>query len=118
MISHIVLFNPKPGVTTEQLRVFALAIQEACRSIPSTKRALVGRSVTVDAGYHRSFGEKTYNFAAVIEFNGESDLVEYLRHPLHRELGRLFWETCGSTVVVEARMADARTDEMIDLLAE
>ncbi len=46
-------------------------------------------------------GDKTYEFAAVLEFEDESRLVTYLTSPMHEELGRLFWQYCESAVVSE-----------------
>ena len=118
MISHIVLFNPRPDVTIEQRRSFALTISETCRSIPTVRAARLGRSKEINSGYPRSFGEKTYPYAAVIDFDSETELVAYLQHPLHRELGRLFWETCESTVVLEVEMMDGRSNQVVDFLVE
>jgi hypothetical protein len=118
VISHIVLFNPKPDVTPDQRRSFALAVRETCRSIDVVQAARIGRAKDVPAGYSRSLGEKTYQYAAVLDFDTEADLVKYLQHPLHRELGRLFWETCESTIVVEVEMKDGRSAEVIEFLVE
>lgn len=116
MISHIVLFNPKRDLPVDKRRAFALSIQETCRSIEVVQSARIGRAVDVNAGYSRSFGEQTYQFAAVIDFLNRTDLVQYLQHPLHRELGRLFWETCESTVVLEVEMRDGKVDGIVDFL--
>lgn len=118
MISHIVLFKAKSGLSRAQQESFALKIQETCRVIPTVRRALVGRSTDVDAGYSRSLGDNTYEFAAVLDFDSEGDLREYLQHPLHRELGRQFWECCESTVVMEVDAVDARTDDIGSLLVK
>ncbi|HKW00410.1 MAG TPA: Dabb family protein [Vicinamibacterales bacterium] len=116
MIGHLVLFNAKPEATDEQLRSFARAISEACRQIPSIQRVQIGRRVTVDAGYPRSFGEKTYNYAAVFEFRDTAALKQYLNHPLHHQLGRMFWEMCEATTVVEVELADGKSDQLVDFL--
>ena len=117
MVVHIVLFNPKLGLTTDQLRSFAQSIQTITRSIDHIRRALVGKAVHVVPSYPRSLGDQTYEFAAVLEFDSTQDLAAYLEHPSHRELGRLFWDYCGSAVVMEAELRDALTDE-IGSLAE
>jgi hypothetical protein len=118
MISHIVLFNPKAGVGESDIRAFAKTIQDACRQIETIQRANVGRRIDVDAGYDRLFGEKTYQFVAIFEFVDSSGLKAYLKHPLHKHLGKLFWEMCESTVVVEAAMADGRSEELVDFLLD
>ena len=69
--------------------------------MPSIERAVIGRTVHVDPGYARSFGETTYTYAAIVEFSDQKGLVDYLTHPLHQELGTLFWEACERTAIVE-----------------
>ena len=118
MISHIVLFNAKRNVSFADRQSFALQIRDVCRAISAVKNARVGRHVTVDPGYERSFGDKTYEFAAILDFDKADDLIEYLQHPLHHELGRLFWVYCESTIVVEVESRDAKSDSIVDLLAE
>jgi stress responsive alpha/beta barrel protein len=116
MIGHLIFFNAKPQATDVQLRSFARAISEACRLIPAIHRVQIGRRAAVDAGYARSFGEKTYNYAAIFEFGDASALKQYLNHPLHHELGRMFWEMCESTTVVEVELADGKSDRLVDFL--
>jgi hypothetical protein len=118
MIAHIVLFNPKAGVSESDIRSFAKTIQGVCRQIQAIQRPQVGRRIDVDAGYPRSFGEKTYRFVAIFEFENSAKLREYLEHPLHRHLGKLFWEMCESTVVIEAAMADGRGEELVGFLLD
>jgi len=116
MIAHIVLFNPKPGTSESELRSFAKTIADACTKIAAIERSRVGRRIELDAGYARSFGEKTYNFAAVFEFADAAALRAYLNHPAHQRLGQMFWEVCESTVVIEAAMADGRSEGIVDFL--
>jgi hypothetical protein len=116
MIVHLVLFNPKPEASPESLRSFARTIHESCRRIPSIERVRIGRKTTFDAGYARSFGDQTYRYVAILEFGDEDGLKQYLTHPLHAELGRMFWENCESTVVVEARAMDGTADGVVEFL--
>jgi len=116
VISHIVLFTPKDGLTAGQTLLFAQQLQLTMGSVPSVRRATVGRRVEIDSGSTRSFGDTAYQFSAVVEFDGISGLLEYLSHPLHHELGRLFWEHCSATAILEVDAVDARTCAVIDLL--
>jgi Stress responsive A/B Barrel Domain len=118
VISHIVLFRAKDGLTPQQRSSFALKIQEACRVIPNVRRALVGRCRNIDAGYSRSLGDNTYEFAAVLDFDSVDDLRSYLQHPLHRDLGRQFWQCCESTIVMDVEAVDAMMEEISGLLVE
>ena len=116
MISHIVLFNPKDGLTDADVRLFAQQLHETMRAIPTVLRATVGRRVHIDSGETRIFGDVAYKYSAVVEFADPAGLLAYLTHPLHRELGRRFWESCASTVVIEVETADAKSTDVVDLL--
>jgi hypothetical protein len=112
VVVHLVLFNPKPTLDKDQLKSFAQTVQAQLRAIPGITRALVGKAIDLQPSYPRSLGDQTYEYAAIMEFQREEDLLAYLEHPTHRQLGRLFWDACGSTVVMEARMADVLQDDI------
>jgi hypothetical protein len=116
MIIHLVLFNPKPGLSDAQSRLFAQSVGEAFRSIDCIERVRLGPRISVDPGYVRLFGDKTYQFVAILEFPDRAALVAYLQHPRHQVLGRLFWEACESTIVSEHEMVDGRSAELEQLL--
>jgi hypothetical protein len=101
MICHIVLFTPRSDLPTDRLLAFAQSVLDSCRTIPSIARAVIGKSIPVDAGYKRSFGDTTYSHAAVIEFADQQRLRDYLTHPLHAALGQQFWDVSTAMVVVE-----------------
>lgn len=61
-------------------------------------------------------GDMTYDAAAVLEFTDQPALQVYLEHPIHKELSRLFWLHCHSTLVVDAEMGDAATEPVASLL--
>jgi hypothetical protein len=116
VIAHIVLFNPKPNLSTQDVQLFAQQLRLTVNSVTSVRRAMVGKRLAVQDGDHRNFGDATYEFAAVVEFDDPDGLSAYLAHPAHQELGRLFWLYCASTVVVEVRSVDAKSDEVFELL--
>ena len=117
MIGHIVLFTPKAELSAPQRRSFAQSVLDTCGAIPSVRRVCIGRRIDVDPGYGRNLGDKTYDFAAVLEFDGREDLVAYLTDPRHHALGRLFWEYCEASVVSEVEYIDARAPDAADKLA-
>lgn len=116
MIAHIVLFEPKPGISSEQRRSFAIKFGRAVRDIGTVGRGYLGKAADIDAGYERSFGDKTYSYAAVLEFSDREGLLAYLRHPLHVEIGRLFWQACERTAIVEVDTRDIEDPELGDFL--
>jgi hypothetical protein len=117
VIAHIVLFQPKPAVTDTDRVAFARQFERVCREIPTVRRAVVGKRTEIDPGYPRSFGEGNYTFAAMLEFDTRDGLIAYLQHPLHRELGRLFWLVCERTAIVEVEIADTRTTDLASFMA-
>jgi hypothetical protein len=113
VVTHIVLFTPKPSLDSASLRSFAQLIQASLRQIPGVRRAYIGKAIDVSPAYERILGDKTYKYAALLEFDDAAALEAYLNHPLHRELGRLFWANCGSTVIHEAAMTDVLKDDLV-----
>lgn len=118
MISHIVLFQPKAGLTEDQILLFAQQFKLVMDTVPGISRGQVGRSVDIYSGEDRNLGDKAYSFAAVLEFEDAGALVSYLHHPEHRKLGRLFWEYCDSTVVMEAETVDVKAGSVVSLLVK
>jgi hypothetical protein len=108
VIQHIVLFTPKDGLSDEERRRFAKTTLEALSDSPDIARYTVGRRVEIDPGYPRSFGDGSYEYAAVLEFDDRDSLVRYLTSTSHAQLGRLFWETCGKTIVMEVEVGDPK----------
>lgn len=118
MIAHIVLFSPKAQLNMAERLAFAQTVLDVCSAISAISRFRVGRRIDVDPGYVRSFGQETYEFAAVLEFESQADLVRYLQDPEHHRLGRLFWESCDRTVVSEVVMASGTDPEAAMFLAD
>jgi len=116
VISHIVLFNAKPNLSRADVQVFAQQLRATMVAAASVRRATVGRRIPISSDDRRDFGDATYEFAAIVEFDDKNGLTEYLKHPMHQDLGRLFWLHCASTVVLEVEAVDAKSPEVIPLL--
>jgi hypothetical protein len=116
VIAHIVLFTPKATLSDSSKRLFAQSVVKTLSAIEHVTAAKVGRRVDVDPGYGRHLGDSTYEFAAIIEFESRSALVDYLVDPRHQELGRLFWESCDRTVVSEVEYVDLASRNAVDEL--
>ncbi len=78
-----------------------MSVMRALAAISSVRRSFVGRRIDVDPGYKRVFGDKTYEYAAVIEFDNREGLLSYLSDEKHLAIGTLFWKNCSSAVVSE-----------------
>lgn len=112
MIQHIVLFKPRDDATRDELEAFITAFERACREIPGVARAVVGKDAQLGVDYAGEFADQRYTYSAVMDFADRAALFSYLQHPLHVALGKLFWRTCESTVILDAEAADAKTESL------
>jgi hypothetical protein len=116
MIAHIVLFQPREDSTLEEQASLVEAISVACREIPSVVRAQIGKRIKIGAGYEEQVGRMAYSHAAIIEFESREKLVEYLEHPLHGQLGQLFWQVCKSALIEDMEVTQASSASVDYLL--
>lgn len=88
MISHVVLFRPRPTLTEEERRALVQLLQRAVDGIPTIKRSFIGKRILLNRpGYETEMAEH-FEYSAIFEFDSEADLRAYLDHPSHLELGR------------------------------
>jgi hypothetical protein len=105
MIVHVVLFRPRPDLTTAARSDLAETLTTALRYIPSVRRARVGRRVRHGRPYEQLM-QVDYSHAAVVEFDDLSGLQAYLAHPAHEQLAARFF-----AAFEEALMYDFELDE-------
>jgi hypothetical protein len=110
VIQHIVLFTPKASIPEHVRTEFAGLVRRTLSGSPHVTRFTIGARVDVDAGYQRSFGDATYDFAAVIEFESRDRLVAYLTDPDHLRLGEAFWQYSERCVVCEVEVSEQQRD--------
>ena len=115
MIAHIVLFQPKQNLSLDDKRALLRAFRSALAAVPAVQRVRIGRSTSVGAAYESSTSK--YGYAAVIEFAGVPELQGYLRHPAHQELGRMFFEACAATTIVDVELIEG-LDAAVERLLE
>jgi hypothetical protein len=105
MIGHVVLFRPKPDLSTADREAFVAALERALKDIPGIAGARVGRRLRLGRLYDAQ-GAQDYPFAAFLEFNTEADLRAYLDHPTHQELGRRFYQTADAALACDFELLD------------
>ena len=105
MITHVVLLRPRPGLSSEQRSGLAEALRTAIRSIPSIRRARVGRRLTHGRPYEQLM-RVDYEYAAFLDFEDLNGLKAYLEHPAHEELAKRFFD-----ILEEGLMYDFDVDE-------
>jgi len=101
MIAHIVLFRPKASLSDDARRALIAALQQAVSGIPSIRRTTIGRRVLLNRpGYETQMAEH-YEYSAILEFEDESDLREYLDHPAHVSLGKLLFTSADAVLAYD-----------------
>ena len=101
MISHVVLFRPRPSLTPDQRQTLVNALQRAVEGIPQIKRATIGKRLLLDRpGYEKQMAEH-YEYSAILEFDSEADLRAYLDDPNHAELGRLLFTSAEAVLAYD-----------------
>lgn len=101
MISHIVLFRPKPTLSVDEKRTLISALERAVSGIPTIKRTTIGQRILLDrSGYETQMAEH-YEYSAILEFDNETDLRAYLDHPSHVSLGRLLFTSADAVLAYD-----------------
>lgn len=89
------------------------ALRVAVTGIPEIKRVRIGRRILIGRDYEAQMTDH-YEYAAIIEFDSESDLRAYLDHPQHQELGRRFFQSADAALVYD--FAGVEPDRVRELL--
>jgi len=101
VISHVVLFRPRPSLTADQRHTLVNALRRAVEGIPQVKRATIGKRLLLDRpGYEKQMAEH-YEYSAILEFDSEADLRAYLDDPDHAELGRLLFTSADAVLAYD-----------------
>jgi len=77
MLKHIVMVNFKAEVSQQERDEFAKKVPETLAQIPGTKNVFIGQAS--EAG-----GKARYAAALFMDFDSETTLKGYLKHPIHK----------------------------------
>ena len=105
MVTHVVLFRPRPGLDAEGRQRLATAFERALREIPSIRRAQVGRRILHGRPYEQLM-TVDYQYAAILEFDTAEDLTVYLTHEAHDSLGAQFFEAFDVALMYDYEMQE------------
>jgi hypothetical protein len=101
MIAHVVLFRPKPALSSAERAALIDALRTAVDGIPQIKRTTIGTRILLNRpGYETQMAEH-YEYSAILEFDSEADLRAYLDHPAHTNLGRLLFTTAAAVLAYD-----------------
>ena len=111
MIAHMVFFQPKQGTSVAERRSFVDALRSVAREIAVIRRVRVGNTLSIGQMPIDILGQKTFDYAAILEFDDQAGLKEYLDHPVHDKLRGLFWTLCDATLIADVDMADPLSED-------
>jgi Stress responsive A/B Barrel Domain len=105
MIAHVVLYEIRPDLDPAERERLERTVRTTLRSIPSVRRWVIGQRTMIGASYE-ALMQLAFEYAAVVEFADAAGLRDYLEHPLHDELARLFWSCSERTLVFDYEIKD------------
>ncbi len=117
MLTHVVLFRPKPGLTSTDADALASAIEGAARDIPAVRRFEVGRR-TADAPAYLPGAAPDFPYVAMVWVEDRAALDRYLAHPAHQALGAAFHAALGAALVFDFDTETVAAGGVRQLLAE
>jgi hypothetical protein len=100
MITHVVLFRPRTGLSVDERRRLADALRSAIETIPSIRRARIGRRVLHGRPYEQLM-RVNYEYAALFDFDNVDGLKAYLAHPAHETLATRFFEALEESLIYD-----------------
>jgi hypothetical protein len=116
MILHIVLIEPRPDLTSEEVASFLRALETASREIPTILDVRAGPVRDLGLGYEDRSDGRAFSHAAVFGFASVDALMAYLVHPAHAALGAQFWQVAARTLIVDVDAVDPRVDTLVAAL--
>ena len=106
MISHIVLFKPKPTVGPAERSAIVEHLKTAIAQCPTVRGCRVGRRVRHGLpGYEQQMAED-YQFALILDFDSVEGLVEYLQNPAHAGIGGLFTSAASASIAYDYEVVE------------
>jgi hypothetical protein len=101
MISHVVLFRPKAGLSVADRHALIEALRHAVSGIPAIKHTTVGKRILLNRpGYETEMAEH-YEYSAILDFDSEAELRAYLDHPAHSQLGTLLFTSAEAVIAYD-----------------
>lgn len=90
MMMHILLLQPKPETTSEEMQIVLGQVKALKQKIPGI--------VDVQAGENRNTNNHGYTYGFVIHFADEAHMTAYFPHPEHRAVGAELRRLCSSLI--------------------
>jgi len=106
MITHVILFKPKPDISAAERQAVVDGLTAAARGIPSIRKLRVGTRVKHGLpGYEQAMRED-FDYAVIVELDDLEGLKSYLAHPLHKAIGQHFTQSSSAALAYDYEMQD------------
>jgi len=106
MISHIVLFRPKPDLTEAERQAVIDDLRTAASAIPTVRGLRVGRRIRHGRPGYEQLMREDFEFIVVIDFDDVEGLTAYLAHPQHAAIGMHFVQASAAALAYDYEMED------------
>ena len=100
VITHVVLLRPRADLPATERAGLAEALRVAIETIPSIRRARIGRRVRFGRGYEELM-RTDYEFVALLDFDDLDGLKAYLDHPAHEALAARFFQVLDDALMYD-----------------
>lgn len=101
MISHVVLFRPKPDLTATQRDALMADLKAAAAGIPSIRSLRIGRRVKHGLPGYEQLMREDFEFILIVEFDDVQGLSDYLTHPAHAAIGSHFMQSSAAALAYD-----------------
>jgi hypothetical protein len=106
MITHVILFKPKPELTDAERQAVIDDMKAAASGIPSIRRLRVGRRVRLGRPGYEQFMREDFEFVVIIDFDDVAGLTAYLDHPRHAAIGAHFVQSSAAALAYDYDVED------------
>jgi hypothetical protein len=106
VIAHIVLLQPRAGLSDAERREALDTLAHAAANVPEIRRFRLGRRVTHGLPGYEQLMAQDFEFALIIEVDDVPALTRYLRAPAHAALGTLFSTATSAALAYDFEMDD------------
>jgi hypothetical protein len=101
MIAHVILWQPRPGLTADERQSVLAALMRAVKGAPTVRSCRIGRRVTHgQPGYEQAMSVD-FGYLAIIEFDDVDGLRQYLGHPAHAQIGEHFTSAAAAALAYD-----------------
>jgi hypothetical protein len=101
MITHIVLFSPRPTLSDEERQHILQAVTTIVTRCPAVRGCRIGRRVRHGLPGYEQMMRVPYEYALMLDFEDLEGLRAYLAHPDHARLGDAFTSAADASLAYD-----------------